>query len=77
MVDDVITVSDPFTPDCTLGADHETEITSACALAITDGATVRNSGVAIPNITDGFSGAAPDMGAIIAGRSAVAYGDQP
>jgi hypothetical protein len=30
--------------------------------------------VAIPNITDGFSGTAPDMGAIISGRAAVSYG---
>jgi hypothetical protein len=30
----------------------------------------------IPNITDGFSGAAPDRGAVIAGRPVVAYGDR-
>ena len=39
------------------------------------GTAPKNSGVAIPNISDGFSGAAPDRGAIIAGRPIPQYGD--
>jgi hypothetical protein len=67
---DVITVSDPFTAAVTLGADHLTEITTATAPALAPGSSPKNSGVSIPNVTDGFSGNAPDMGAVIEGRAA-------
>lgn len=40
------------------------------------GTAPKNSGIAIPNITDGFSGSAPDRGAIIEGRSVPLYGDR-
>jgi hypothetical protein len=39
------------------------------------GTAPKNSGAVIPNVTDGFSGAAPDRGAIIEGRPIPQYGD--
>jgi hypothetical protein len=65
---DVITVSDPFTTPVTLGADHLTEVATATAPALAVGSSPKNAGVAIPNVTDGYSGGAPDMGAVIEGR---------
>ena len=37
---------------------------------------LRGKGVAIPGVTDGFSGEAPDIGAIITGRPVPQYGDR-
>lgn len=71
---DVLTTSDPFAPPVTLGASHLVRVTATQVPALAAGAAMRNAGVAIPNITDGHTGAAPDMGAIIGGRPAVAYG---
>jgi hypothetical protein len=65
---DVITTSDPFALAIDLGGDHLTEV-SVDRPAIAAGATPESSGVAIANVNDGFSGAAPDMGAIIEGRT--------
>jgi hypothetical protein len=66
---DVITVSNPFTSTVTLGADHLTEVTTATTPALAPGSAPKNAGAPIPNITDGFTGSTPDMGAVIEGRS--------
>jgi hypothetical protein len=71
---DVITVSDPFETDITLGANYRTEVTTRYTPSLSDGDAAKNTGVAIANITDGYSGAAPDRGAIIDGRALVVYG---
>jgi len=71
---DVLTTSDPFSPSVALGASHLVRVTTTQVPGLAAGAAMRNAGVAIPNITDGFSGVAPDMGAVIAGRAPVAYG---
>lgn len=71
---DVLTTADPFAPPVTLGSNHLTEITTLQLPALAAGSAPKNTGVAIPNITDGYSGAAPDMGAVIAGRSLPAFG---
>lgn len=71
---DVITVNDPFATDIVLGADHLTEYTTEPDATLSAGTTPKNAGVAIPGITDGFSGAAPDIGAVIAGRPVVSVG---
>lgn len=71
---DVVTSSNPFTGTITLGADYTTQYSGTPDCSIKSGETPRNGGIAIPGITDGYSGAAPDMGAIIAGRAAVTYG---
>lgn len=76
LTNDNITVSDPFVTPIALGANYYTEITTAYTPILANSTAPKNSGVAIPNITDGFSGAAPDRGAIISGKSIPQYGDR-
>lgn len=71
---DVVTTADPFTPSVMLGINHLTEITTTQVPTLAGGSTPKNAGTAIPNITDGYSGAAPDMGAVITGRALPAFG---
>jgi hypothetical protein len=73
---DNITVSNPWTATVTLGSDYLTEITTPYVPALAAGTSPKNSGAVIPNITDGFSGAAPDRGAVIQGRPAPQFGDR-
>ncbi len=73
---DVVTASNPFTQTLTLGADYTTQYSGSIDVSLAAGAA-KNAGVAIPGITDGFSGAAPDMGSNIAGRAQPSYGPTP
>jgi len=73
---DQVSESNPWTNTLTLGARADTEITGKTTLRIASGSALKNAGVAIPGITDGYSGAAPDMGAVIAGRALPAWGAQ-
>lgn len=73
---DNITVTNPWTATITLGADALTEVTATYLPILSGGSAPKNSGVVIPNITDGFSGASPDRGAVIEGRDSVFYGDR-
>ena len=73
---DNVTVSNPWTAPVTLGADYLTEVTASHTPALSPGSAPKNSGVVIANVTDGFSGSAPDRGAIIDGRPVPAYGDR-
>jgi len=73
---DNITVSNPWTVPVVTGLDYHTEVLTAYTPALAPGTTPKNSGVVIPNITDGFTGGAPDRGAIIEGRPPVQYGDR-
>jgi len=73
---DNITVSNPWTVVVAMGADYYTEVLVAYTPALSPGSTPKNSGVVIPNITDGFAGGAPDRGAIIEGRPIPQYGDR-
>ena len=66
---DVITVSNPFATTITLGANHLTETATVSTPALAPGSSPKHAGVPIPNITDGFTGNAPDMGAVIEGRA--------
>jgi hypothetical protein len=59
-----------------LGNDYLTQITQLYVPRLADGTAPRSSGEAIPGITDGFSGAAPDMGAVISGRPLPTWGDR-
>jgi len=74
MAHDVIVASDPFVAPITLGADYTTQYSGHLDARIASGSAARNAGVAIAGVTDGFSGAAPDMGADIAGRVLPAIG---
>jgi len=73
---DNITVSNPWTTTIKLGSNYLTKVNEAYTPILAAGTTPKNSGTVIPNITDGFSGAAPDRGAIIEGRSIPVYGDR-
>lgn len=73
MAHDVIVASDPFVAPITLGADYSTQYTGHLDARIASGAA-KNAGVAIAGVTDGYSGAAPDIGADIAGRVLPAIG---
>jgi len=73
MQNDVITASNPFVNAITLGATHSTEYTATPDATLSSSGP-KNLGVAIPGITDGFSGAAPDIGAVISGRPSITYG---
>jgi hypothetical protein len=72
----VISQSDPFVEDIKLGDNYLKRITRLYAPVLSDGTAPRGSGVAIPGITDGFSGQAPDMGAMITGVKAPTWGDR-
>ncbi|UXI70561.1 chondroitinase-B domain-containing protein [Tahibacter amnicola] len=71
---DVVTTTNPFSTAVTVGANHLVEVTTLHVPALAAGSSPKNAGIAIPNITDGYSGAAPDMGAVIAGRALPGYG---
>jgi hypothetical protein len=72
--DDLLLAREPFQTPIPLGADHLVEVTSLYVPALGATSQARNAGTAIPNVTDGHSGAAPDMGAVIAGRTTPAWG---
>jgi hypothetical protein len=76
MANDNITTTNPWVDTITMPANSAIEYTGAFLPALKAGETPKNSGVVIPNITDGFSGGAPDRGAVIGGRPPVVYGDR-
>ena len=71
----VISEADPFTVDIQLGETFLNEMTTFYTPQLADGTAPRNAGVAIPGITNGFRGRAPDMGAVITGLPVVEWGD--
>ena len=73
---DVICKSNPFTVKVELGENYLTQITQPYAPRLAEGTAPRGAGVAIPGITDGFTGEAPDMGALITGREPPVWGDR-
>jgi hypothetical protein len=77
MQNDNITESNPWTTTITagFGSDSLMPVSNTFTPILRPGTSPKNSGVVIPNITDGFSGAAPDRGAIIEGRPIPQYGD--
>jgi hypothetical protein len=72
----VITEPNPFVENVKLGDNYLTLITQMYVPILSDGAAPRGTGVAIPGITDGFSGGAPDMGALISGLAVPSWGDR-
>jgi hypothetical protein len=75
MQNDNIVTSNPWTTAVTLGATSATEVTATYTPVLGAG-NAKNTGVVIPNITDGYSGTAPDRGALIEGRPIPRYGDR-
>jgi hypothetical protein len=74
--DDLISESNPFTTNIVLGSDYLTKITTFYTPTLASGSAPRGKGVAIPGVTDGFTGSAPDMGAVITGLGAPTWGDR-
>jgi hypothetical protein len=74
---DVLIGRDPFTVPIPLGANHLVEVTTHFVPVLGGASVARNAGTAIPNVTDGHSGAAPDMGAVISGRPTPLWGARP
>ena len=72
----VITEPNPFVENVRLGDSYLTLITHMHVPILSGGAAPRGKGVAIPGITDGFSGDAPDMGALISGLAVPTWGDR-
>jgi hypothetical protein len=73
---DLITTANPFVEDIKLGENYLTQITRLYVPTLSDGAAPRGKGVPIPGVTDGFSGSAPDIGALISGRPIPTWGDR-
>jgi Chondroitinase B len=73
-VNDVVTTADPFAQSVVLGPNHLTEVTTTYVPALVAGSSPKAAGLALSNVTDGFSGTAPDMGAIITGRALPRWG---
>lgn len=71
---DILFPADPFAAALTLGPDHLTEIKAQPVLALDATSPAHHAGVDLANITDGHTGSAPDMGAIIDGRPVPEWG---
>lgn len=76
-LNDVVSEVQPFQTQIVLGDGHHTEITTEYIPSLTPGGVSSESGLEILGVTDGYSGAAPDRGAIISGRELVRYGANP
>jgi hypothetical protein len=71
---DVLLSAQPFALAITLGANATTEYIGNPTGELAPGEAARASGVPVPGVTDGFSGAAPDRGCFVTGQAAVQYG---
>jgi hypothetical protein len=72
---DNISENDPFVTSIDLGPDYHTQVDTLYSPWLSSGTAPKNSGAIIPNITDGFSGDAPDRGALISGIPPPIWGD--
>lgn len=72
---DNISEYDPFVTRIDLGPDYHTQVSTLYSPYLSNGTAPKNSGAVIPNITDGFSGKAPDRGALISGVPPPIWGD--
>lgn len=75
MAHDVAATTNPFAATITFGTDYQTEYTGTLDLTLAGGASELGAGVVLSGITDGFTGAAPDIGAVISGRAVALAGD--
>lgn len=71
---DIICEPQPFREPVTLGTTYDVRVDGEHAVVPADDSAVRGAGVAIPGITDGYAGGAPDIGAVITGRPAPVVG---
>lgn len=73
---DVICKPNPFECEVKLDEGLFKEIKTPCVPMLAKTSQLRGKGVAVPGVTDGFAGDAPDLGAVITGRSLPAWGDR-
>lgn len=71
---DVVELEQPFVQSVVLGPTYLSQVQQAFNLALKPGSLGKHSGLVIPGVTDGFSGPAPDRGAVIAGQPVLRYG---
>ena len=71
---DLIVAANCLEPALTLDA-YTTKYDAMALPTLRPGTTAKQAGVRINGITDGFSGSAPDLGALITGRAPITYGD--
>lgn len=74
---DLMSPSDPFDSPLVLGPDHLTEVGRTgvpYVPTLRPGEALRTGGAPIPNVTDGFTGASPAIGAVIEGRTQPRWG---
>lgn len=74
MAHDVAATSNPFAVTITMPPDATTEYLGSMDFTLAAGSNLLGAGVALPGITDGFSGSAPAIGAVIPGRAVPAVG---
>ncbi len=78
---DVITIEQPFATTITLGADYSTLVTTDYSASDFELSATgpRNQGIHIPgitsNLTESYTGAAPDVGAVVRGLTYPTFGD--
>lgn len=66
--------SNPWTANIVLGADFATQFLGAPSMALLASSAAKYAGLPIPGVTDGYTGAAPDIGAVIEGQVQPVYG---
>ncbi|PCJ58868.1 MAG: hypothetical protein COA79_12430 [Planctomycetota bacterium] len=73
---DIIIGANQFAEEIKLGPDFLTEIKKQYIPKLSKKSKALGAGVAIPAVTDGFTGKAPDIGAVITGRKNPEWGDR-
>ena len=71
---DILTTRSPFVDAIELGSDSLSAVETNVVPTPKSGSRLQRAGVAIPGITDGYTGPAPTVGAVIAGRAQPSYG---
>jgi len=73
---DVIVERQPFATEIWFNDSYDLPVVPLYEPQLSESSVARNAGVVIPGITDGFSGSAPDIGAVIGGRPPPEVGDR-
>lgn len=73
---DVVAEPEPFATPIRFPGSYDVPIIPLYEPALASGSRLRNAGVPIPGVTDGYTGAAPDIGAVITGRATPVVGDR-